>query len=251
MIAPDERSSDAIYTPLADGYGYDIDANWPARLKYELVRAHAEAEGRVLDVGCANGLHLVRLAALCRELVGVDINDRMLELATRAIAERGIRNVRIAKQSATRLDFPLATFDLVYSFSTLLLVPDTDRALAEIARVLRPGGIAILDITGRYNLSRLYWGHYYRRYGHFGIRSFTLAHIRQRLEDLGLELLEQHASGFCDQWKYLPGLNLLRPLERVFHGGNGPDLDYRVSNWPPLVRLANRWHFVGRKASVD
>lgn len=251
MITREEASSDRVYDGYAKTYGFDIRGTLAARLKYELALAHLSPHAEVLDVGCANGIHLRVLAAQCKRIVGVDINAPMLAVARDTLAGEGIRNAELMQRSAADLGFADASFDLVYSFSTLLLVPEVHQALAEISRVLRPGGAALLDITGRYNLSRIYWGWYYRRHGHFGVHSFRYRDIVQRLEALGLDVIERHALGFLDQWKYLPGLHWCRFLDRWFHGPGERDLDYRLSNLPLLCPLANRWYLVCRKrASV-
>ncbi len=244
MIPEHERSSDRIYDACAASYGFATDKTLAARLKLELVSARIRPEHHVLDVGCANGLYMIPLASRCSEIVGIDINDRMLEVAREALQQAGVTNAQVHKQSATSLDFADASFDVVYSFSTLLLVPDTLGALGEIARVLKPGGWAVLDITGRYNLSRLYWSWYYRRHGHFGVNAYPYREIAGHLARLGLVIEEAHALGFTDQWRYVPGLHKLKVLDRLFHAPGERDLDYRLSNHPWLFPLANRWYLV-------
>jgi ubiquinone/menaquinone biosynthesis C-methylase UbiE len=248
VIRPEELTSDRIYDKIAASYGFDVDANLSARLKYDLALRYLRPDDNVLDIGCANGIHMRLLAGSCRHITGIDINEAMLDIAGTAMAENGIANVSLEKRSATDLGFADASFDLVYSFSTLLLIPDIERALREISRVLRPGGIAILDITGRWNLSRVYWGMYYRRHGHFGVHSFSYGDSVTRLGSLGLTVIESHALGFLDQWRYIPGLHWCKWLDRVLHRSLQDDLDYRVSNRPRLFPLANRWYVACRKS---
>lgn len=94
---------------------------------------------RVLEVGVGLGTDLVQFAkggALCH---GVDITDRHLELTARNFALRGL-TVELKKGDATRIDYPDASFDVVYSFGVLHHIPDAAAAVREIRRVLRPGG---------------------------------------------------------------------------------------------------------------
>jgi ubiquinone/menaquinone biosynthesis C-methylase UbiE len=247
VISPEERTSDNVYDQCADTYGYAIEESFAARFKYDLVRKYVDDSDSVLDIGCGNGIHMQVLAQHCRCIQGIDINDKMLALATRKLAEKGLTNARVSKQSASGLEFPDANFDLVYSFSTLLLVPDVNAALQELARVLRAGGIAILDITGKYNLSQVYWTRFYRRNGHFGLHAFSHRAILEQLAKLDFQIEEEHALGFTDQWKYLPGSRVLGFAERFFHASVDDDRDYRVSNLPLLFPLANRWYMVCRK----
>jgi ubiquinone/menaquinone biosynthesis C-methylase UbiE len=247
-IQQQEATSNQVYDKFAATYGYDLSSSLPSRLKYELTVKYLKPEYSVLDVGCANGIHMQALAKYCSKIQGIDINEKMLSLAREKFGLQDIANAEVFQQSAAALDFHDESFDLVYSFSTLLLVPDIKRAIEELARVLKPGGIGILDVTGRYNLSRIYWGRYYKKHGHFGVNSFGYAQLTGFLKKTGLDILESHALGFTDQWKYLPLMGKLGFLEKFFHGAEARDLDYRVSNLPLLFPLANRWYLVCRKA---
>src|SRR4029079_2664648 len=111
------------------------------------------------------------------------------------------------------------------------------------------GGYLILDVAGRNNLSSIYWRLWYRRHGHFGIHAFSYPTIGKKLSALGCPILESHALGFCDQWKYIPGLHLVKRLDRFFHRSPEPErnLDYNISNLPGLFRFANRWYVLARK----
>lgn len=242
-----ELSVNRIYDSCAHEYGYDILSTLSARLKYELAMKYLSEESNVLDVGCANGIHMRYLAHHCSKIIGVDINDRMLSIAGEMIRSEKISNAQLIKNSATNLDFADGTFDLVYSFSTLLMVPDFDQALKEMCRVLKSGGIMLIDIAGRYNLSSVYWGGYYKRNGHFGVNSFNYKEIENRLAKLCMAPIETHALGFTDQWRYVPGLHFVKQLDRLFHGPGYRDLDYKISNLSAAFKFANRWYIACRK----
>jgi ubiquinone/menaquinone biosynthesis C-methylase UbiE len=242
-----EASSNAIHDRLADTYGYGVDDTFAAQLKYRLVLRYAPADSRVLDVGCANGLHLRVIAPHCREIVGIDINHRMLDLARDAISADGVANATVCEMNATSLAFDDASFDVAYSFSTLLLINEAEHAIAELARVLRPGGVAVLDLTGRRNLSQRHWDVWYREQGHPGLRSFTWRRACETLAEARLQIVEAPALGLLDQWRYVPVMRRARFLDRVLHRDPNHDLDYAVSNRRPFRRLANRWYIVARK----
>jgi SAM-dependent methyltransferase len=248
-IRAEELTSNRIYDGYASHYGFDVDANMASRLKYDLALKYLKPDDEVLDVGCANGIHMRLLARGCQRITGIDISQPMLDVAREALEKDGITNASLELRSATDLRFADAGFDLVYSFSTLTLVPDVNQALREIARVLKPGGIALLDVVGRWNLSRVYWGRYFRLHGHFGQRSFTYGAVMRQLDGIGLDIMETHALGFLDQWRYIPGLHWCKGLDRVLHRSLHDDLDYRVSNQRFFFPLANRWYLACRKAS--
>ncbi len=92
---------------------------------------------RLLDVGCAKGRFVRALAARGADVVGIDPTWGMLRAARRAGGS-------YAQASATGLPFASGTFDGAICIEVIEHIPDIDRALAEIARVLRPGGKAIL-----------------------------------------------------------------------------------------------------------
>jgi ubiquinone/menaquinone biosynthesis C-methylase UbiE len=101
---------------------------------------------RVLDAGCGEG-HLTRkLAAAGARVVGVDLSEKMLAVATRAEAERP-RGVRYLKASYTRLGvLGDDRFDLVCAFMSLMDGPELDKAFRAFRRVLRPGGALVFAV---------------------------------------------------------------------------------------------------------
>ena len=254
-VRTEQSNSESAYNQWANSIDYatnycsDISNDPNSRLKNSLARKYCRPGFDVLDVGCANGIHMSLLAGYCRNITGIDINDKMLHLAQSNHTKKGIVNVHFERQSATNIEFPDSSFDMVYSFSTLLLVFEINMALSEMVRVLRPGGTVIIEVVGRLNLSRIYWERYYKKNGCFGIHSFYYQHILHKINELGLEFLESHATGFTDQLKYIPGVRLWKSLGNLFNGKEEINLDYRISNNKILFPFANRWYIVCRKKS--
>ena len=100
------------------------------------------APGRVLDVGCGVGHSYMLLTP--RETVGVDIDAGVLDGQQRETVAADMR----------RLPFPAASFDGAIAVHSIEHVPDPERALAEIARVLRPGAPAVLVTPNRLTFAR-------------------------------------------------------------------------------------------------
>jgi len=100
-------------------------------------------EGRGLDVGCGDGQLMSVLLAHAgpRELVGIDLDPREVELAAASGVYAG---THVAPADA--LPLPDATFDFAISNSVLEHIPDLDAALAEVARVLRPGAPLVATV---------------------------------------------------------------------------------------------------------
>ena len=107
----------------------------------------------VLDCGCGTGSITLGIAERVGDgnVVGVDINEVQVELATRRAAEYGRRHVRFRRGSAYELPFPDASFDAVFSHALLEHLREPERALREFLRVVRPGGkvaVCVLDWGG-------------------------------------------------------------------------------------------------------
>jgi arsenite methyltransferase len=116
--------------------------------------ARIERGQRVLDIACGGGATALLLAGeLECEVVGVDLGSRAIEQAEDAAGAAGLQaRVRFVLGDAEELPFPDAGFDVALSECSLCTFPDKRRAIAEMARVVRPGGsIAIADVTADLN----------------------------------------------------------------------------------------------------
>ena len=97
----------------------------------------------VLDFGCGPGTISVGLAERIApgELHGIDMEGSQIELARAAAFDGGHGNVTFHVGNVYELPFEDNTFDVAHCHAVLMHVPDTQRALAEVKRVLKPGGI--------------------------------------------------------------------------------------------------------------
>ena len=111
----------------------------PAGLRDWLVRQLPAHGHRALDAGCGAGRHTRVLAERFDEVVGVDISEPLIDIAS----HRSGPNVRYLVADLMSFTDPDG-FDLVFSSTTLHHVPDLDAALMHLRDLVRPGGIAIL-----------------------------------------------------------------------------------------------------------
>jgi ubiquinone/menaquinone biosynthesis C-methylase UbiE len=102
----------------------------------------SQAVGRTLEVGVGTGLNL-KLYPDDVQLTGVDLSGGMLKVARERAAELG-REVDLQEADAQRLPFSDNSFDTVTCTLALCSVPDVQVAVAEMYRVLRPGGQLLL-----------------------------------------------------------------------------------------------------------
>ncbi len=97
------------------------------------------ARGRVVEIGAGTGLNVALYPDEIAELVLTEPDASMRKKLTRSLQRNG-RAARVVDASAERLPFADASVDTVVSTLVLCTVPDPERTLGEIARVLRPGG---------------------------------------------------------------------------------------------------------------
>lgn len=107
--------------------------------------------GRVLDYGFGWGDIAWAVARSHPDIVGVDVEQRRVDFANRQYAP-----IPFSRCRPDGLDFPDASFDLVLSVVVLPFVPDDEAYLAEIRRVLRPGGHLVLATKTSPLLTRLW-----------------------------------------------------------------------------------------------
>jgi ubiquinone/menaquinone biosynthesis C-methylase UbiE len=105
----------------------------------------------VLDIGCGAGMDLLiaaRRVGPGGRAIGLDMTEAMRDRACTSAAKAGLTNVEVNQADATSLPLPDASIDVVISNGVLNLVPEKEKAFAEIRRVLRPGGrLQIADIV--------------------------------------------------------------------------------------------------------
>jgi ubiquinone/menaquinone biosynthesis C-methylase UbiE len=102
-------------------------------------RALAGLSGRVLEVGAGNGLNFRHYPSSVTEVVAVEPEDRLRALAEQAAASAPVR-VTIVAGHGDALPFEEASFDAAVASLVLCSVPEPGHFLAELRRVLKPGG---------------------------------------------------------------------------------------------------------------
>ena len=101
-----------------------------------------QAQAQVLDLGCGAGHVSFHVAPRARQVVAYDLSSEMLDVVARAAAERGLDNIVTRQGVAERLPFEDESFDYVLSRYSAHHWRDFEAGLREVARVLKPGGIA-------------------------------------------------------------------------------------------------------------
>jgi demethylmenaquinone methyltransferase / 2-methoxy-6-polyprenyl-1,4-benzoquinol methylase len=129
-------------------FSFGMDVGWKRELM-ALVSKSIAPTAHVLDLACGTGDLAFAAAAIATRgsVVGIDASPMMIERAhDRASREASLANVRFAVRDLTSLDAPDASIDVITAGYALRNVPNYERGVAEIARVLKPGGVvATLD----------------------------------------------------------------------------------------------------------
>jgi SAM-dependent methyltransferase len=132
--------------PAACPYGQRLALDLPRPFlgRERLLEMLAPAPGeRVLEVGPGTGYYSLTVARRLGpggQLDLLDLQQPMLDEAMRRAAAAGIANVTATRGDARALPFPDRAFDAAFLVATLGEIPDRDRALGELRRVLKPGG---------------------------------------------------------------------------------------------------------------
>lgn len=109
---------------------------------YNLLKEKCQGK-KILDYGCGSGIHLTWLAKIGREVVGIDLSQKSLELAQKRLKKEKLANkVKILLMDCEEMEFPDNSFDIIFDGSTFSSL-DFNKALPEIHRVLRPDGFVI------------------------------------------------------------------------------------------------------------
>jgi SAM-dependent methyltransferase len=118
-----------------------VDADVDARFGSALGKA---ASGRLIDVACGPGVVTAGLAPNAASVVAFDATEQMLETAKARCAKAGLRNVEFKNGDAENLPFADAAFDGAVTRAAVHHFAGPQRAISEMFRVLRPGGVAVI-----------------------------------------------------------------------------------------------------------
>ena len=121
---------------------------------YQLMREALLTDMRVLEVATGTGLIAINIASAVRSVEAVDFSPKMIEVARKKNAPE---NVRFAVEDATCLSFAEDSFDAVIISNALHIMPEPELVLANIKRVLKPGGLLIAPNFSHGHLRESTW----------------------------------------------------------------------------------------------
>jgi ubiquinone/menaquinone biosynthesis C-methylase UbiE len=155
------------------------------------------ADKTLLDVGCGDGELASELARRGAIVTGLDADPTMIAAARRRTEIEGTQ-LHLVDGQAERLPFDDAVFDRVVAVTVLCFVRDAERAVAEMARVLKPGGLLVIGELGRWSL----WATHRRIRGWLGDPIWraamfrTAAELRAFVEAASLKMIEFRGTAY-------------------------------------------------------
>lgn len=170
---------------------------------------------RVLDVGTGDGTYAIGAATRGAIVTAIDLEPDMLQAARARASSTGV-DVNFERGRAQSLPFDDASFDVVLAVTVLCFVPEADRAVREMARVLAPGGRLVLGELARFSV----WAAERRVRGWLGSRTWRRARFWSRAglarlaTDAGLRVADVRGSVFFPPSAM--AARLMGPLEPAF-----------------------------------
>ncbi len=160
----------------------------------------------VLDVGCGSGLQTVEFAPRAKRVIAIDIAGALMRKVREKLRLRGLTNVTLIQGNATQIPLRDDSVDFVSAYGDVIgHIPEYERAIAEMARVCRPGGTVTIEYDNKW---------------HFGLL-FHLDELRNALTTRG--------KGDLRRWTY----------EYLTHESKF-DLTYKTFTFPEIQSQLNR-----------
>ncbi len=136
------------YDKLNHRLSWDIDKGWRRKAIRQLAPYRPQT---MLDIATGTGDFAILAADMLRpqKIIGADISEGMMQIGMQKVAAKGLDSIiSFAREDCTKLTFADNTFDAVTAAFGIRNFSDLDKGLAEMCRVLKPGGyLSIVELT--------------------------------------------------------------------------------------------------------
>lgn len=161
------------------------------RKKLEITREYFRPDMEVLEIGCGTGSTAIAHAPYVRHILATDFSSRMIEIARDRALAAGVDNVTFEARPADENDAPDATVDAVMAHNLLHLLDDRDRAIADVHRILKPGGVFVTSTACLGDMMFLFRliipvGRFLHLFPM--VKVFSVAELKESLESAGFEI---------------------------------------------------------------
>jgi ubiquinone/menaquinone biosynthesis C-methylase UbiE len=145
------RRAERAYGAAADHYDRAALSFWDRYGAATIARLPLAPGGAVLDLCCGTGASAIpsaRAVGPDGRVIGVDVAGPQLELARAKAAREGLANIEFRRGDATRTGLPGGSFDAVVCVFGVFFAPNMGRFVAEMWRLVRPGGVLAITTWG-------------------------------------------------------------------------------------------------------
>lgn len=159
----------------------------------EKISKYINKDSKVLELACGSGQFTFRLAGKCENWLATDFSENMIKEAKNVYDKSGesIKGLRFERQDATKLPYEKESFDVVMIANALHIMPEPEKALAEIKRVLKPGGILFTPtFMYREGSGFLIRSGFFKLFGFEAYMSLTGDEFVEFIEKQGFQVLE-------------------------------------------------------------
>ncbi len=233
--------------------GGDLYSRSMQSIRFDLLDRYGNGRD-VLDVGCATGDYLKPRLATFKSATGLDYTQRFLDEFAASLDGALPPNLKLVCADAREMPCAPSSFDFAFSFATLYSIPDCHRVIAELGRVVRPGGHVALEFGNRTSLNTLVASGWHKAESWAQPHHVDLGDLARNIADAGFDVVDWRAFQLLPLYAVPRHLMWLRPLSgrplRGFLGrrlSNGRMIDELVSGAPLLRRLAFRHLVVARR----
>src|SRR5210317_637598 len=178
-----KRADNYSKRPISDEATY--------KKKLEITREYFRPDMEVLELGCGTGSTALAHAPYVKHILATDFSTRMIEIARDKAKAAGIDNVTFEAASADGLDIADDSIDAVMGHNLLHLLESKERAIADVHRVLKTGGIFVTSTACIGDMMFLFRlivpvGRSLRLFPL--VKVFTAAELKQSFENAGFEI---------------------------------------------------------------
>ncbi|MDI6791949.1 MAG: glycosyltransferase [bacterium] len=221
-------------------------------LRMDLIRQWGQGK-RILDVGCGNGALLIPLLEEGYEVVGLDFSKNLLRELQQEWRKRGGKeqNLYLCCADARSIPTQDSAFDFIFSVATLYHIPDIESVMAEFRRVLKDGGVALLEFGNIRSLNTIEASRVSTGVCSYHLR---LGWLKKIFHKMRFKILEHRAFQLFPMYGGGTPLTaqLLNPLLRnlLAEQVGNVMLDELISSSPLLSKFAFRHLFILQKSAI-
>jgi len=140
------------YFDEIEAYRYSVE---PMIFSFaQFTRFHGK---KVIEVGVGAGTDFVQWVRAGAKAYGIDLTSESVEHVKNRLNVYGLKAQDVQVADCEHIPFPDNTFDLVYSWGVIHHTPDTKKALGEIVRICKPGGICKIMVYNRHSIAAYYY----------------------------------------------------------------------------------------------